>query len=257
MTDKTVEVKLTRIAPGKRAAGNGPVVRELPLSIILNGQELVTTLCSPVELEYLVAGILFSEGIVQHKNDINAITIDLAAGKADVSVTGYVSGNKPAFKPLVASGGGKGVSSYAPDTLGRCRVEADTRVTAAGVLELVSAFLRYSDSYQLTRGVHSAALSDGQHIVVFSDDIGRRNALDKVFGRCLLEGIPVEGRVIITSGRISSEILLKVAKRGIPVLISKAPPTDMGIKLATELGITLVVVHQGEIAIYSHDWRVE
>ncbi len=257
MTAATVEVKLTRVEPGKRAMESGPVVRELPLSIILNGQELVTTLCSPAELDYLVAGILFSEGIIQNKEDIGAINTNAAAGTAEVTLSGRASVIKPAFRPLVASGGGKGGSSYAPESAQRCRVESETRVSATSVLDLVSSFLHYSDTYQLTRGVHSAALSDGQKIIVFSDDIGRHNALDKVFGRCLLEGIPVAGGIIITSGRISSEILLKVARRGVPVLISKAPPTDMGIKLATELGMTLIVARPREIAVYSHDWRVE
>jgi FdhD protein len=256
MTAKTVETNYTSVTPGKRQATSGPIVCELPLTINLNGRELVTTLCSPTELEYLVAGILFSEGIIQNREDIAAITVDFAAGTAEARVAGCTDGNRTAFRPLVASGGGKGASSYAAGRPGFPGVQSETRVSAAGVQDLVSNFLHYSDAYQVTHGVHSAALCDAQKILVFSDDIGRHNALDKVFGRCLLEGISVAGGIIITSGRISSEILLKVAKRGIPVLISKAPPTDMGIKLATELGITLVVARRDEIAVYSHDWRV-
>ncbi len=256
MSAKTVEVALTVVAPGKRQPERGPVVREFPLTINLNGQELVTTLCSPVELEYLVAGILFSEGIICNKDDIRAITVDLAAGMAEASVAGCPDGKKAAFRPLVASGGAKGLSSYGSGGPVFDTVRAETRVETARILELVNDFLHHSDTYQATRGVHSAALCDGQKIIVFSDDIGRHNALDKVFGRCLLEGIPVAGGVIITSGRISSEMLLKVARRGVAVLISKAPPTDMGIKLAIELGVTLVIASKHEIAVYSHDWRV-
>ena len=256
MTAKTVEVNFTLAGPGKRQVACGPVVRELPLTINLNGRELVTTLCSPAELDYLVAGILFSEGIIQKKEDIAAITVDVAAGTVEASVVGYGDEDRPAFRPLVASGGGKGSSSYTAGRPAFIEVQSETRITAAAALELVSSFLHYSDAYQVTHGVHSAALCDGQKILVFSDDIGRHNALDKVFGRCLLEGLPVAGGIIITSGRISSEILLKVARRGVPVLISKASPTDMGIKLATELGITLIVTRRDEIAVYSHDWRV-
>lgn len=256
MTAKTVEVALTLAAPGERQSERGLVVREFPLTINLNGQELVTTLCSPAELEYLVAGILFSEGIIRNKGDIDEITVDLAAGMAEASVAGCPDGKRPAFRPLVASGGGKGLSSYGSGGPGFETVQAETRITAAALLALVDDFLHHSDTYQATRGVHSAALCDGQKIVVFSDDIGRHNALDKVFGRCLLEGIPVAGGIIMISGRISSEMLLKVARRGVAVLISKAPPTDMGVKLATQLGVTLAVARKHEIAVYSHDRRV-
>jgi FdhD protein len=256
MTAKTVEVAFTAVAPGKRQSGRTLVVRELPLTINLNGQELVTTLCSPADLEYLVAGILYSEGIIQNKEDIGAISVNLAAGTAEASVAGCVGEKTSAFKPLVASGGGKGPSSYGSGGRGFDTGRSETRMGAVDVLTLMSSFLHYSDAYQETHGMHSAALCDGQKIIVFSDDIGRHNALDKVFGRCLLDGIPIAGGIIITSGRISSEILLKVARRGIAVLISKAPPTDTGIKLAAELGVTLVVARNAEIALYSHPWRV-
>ena len=89
------------------------------------------------------------------------------------------------------------------------------------------------------------------------NDIGRHNAVDKIFGECLLNGIPTEGRIMVTSGRISSEILLKVSRRNIPIIISKSAPTDLGVKLANELGITLLGFARGKRAnVYTNDWRV-
>ena len=76
--------------------------------------------------------------------------------------------------------------------------------------------------------------------LVFNEDIGRHNAIDKIFGKCLLEGIPTADRAIITSGRITSEILHKVTKRGIPIIISISEPTNLGVRIAGTLGITLV-----------------
>jgi FdhD protein len=118
-------------------------------------------------------------------------------------------------------------------------------------------FQHSSEVFRTTGGAHSAALCREGEIVVFAEDIGRHNAVDKIFGRCLLDSIGTDGGVIVTSGRISSEILLKVGKRNIPILISKSAPTDLGVKLADDLGITLVGFVRGRrMNIYTHSWRV-
>jgi FdhD protein len=92
---------------------------------------------------------------------------------------------------------------------------------------------------------------------VFDEDIGRHNAIDKVFGRCLLQDIATDNSIVITSGRVSSEILLKVSMRNIPILISKNAPTDLGIKLAKDLGVTLVGFVRGmNMNVYANDWRI-
>ncbi|MCK5434113.1 MAG: formate dehydrogenase accessory sulfurtransferase FdhD, partial [Dehalococcoidales bacterium] len=106
-------------------------------------------------------------------------------------------------------------------------------------------------------GVHSAALCDTKNIILFSEDIGRHNAIDKIFGECMLTDLPTEDRLIITSGRISSEILFKVAKRNIPILISKSAPTNLGVKLAADFGITLIGFARGKrMNVYTDSWRV-
>jgi FdhD protein len=92
---------------------------------------------------------------------------------------------------------------------------------------------------------------------VFHEDIGRHNAIDKVFGQCLLQGISLDQRLIITSGRVSSEIVYKVAKQDIPILISKSAPTDRGVALADGLGVTLVgFVRDNKMNVYTNRWRV-
>jgi FdhD protein len=95
-------------------------------------------------------------------------------------------------------------------------------------------------------------------VLVFAEDIGRHNAVDKVLGRCLLDGIAVADRILVTSGRTSSEILFKAAGSGIPVLISKSAPTDMGVELAQELGITLIgFVRGGGMNVYAGRERID
>jgi FdhD protein len=136
-------------------------------------------------------------------------------------------------------------------------VESLLQVSVGEILALTRDFQHRSETFRATGGVHSAALCDTSNILVFNEDIGRHNALDKVFGECLLNGIPTDDRLVITSGRISSEILLKVARRNIPVLVSKSAPTNLGVKMANELGVTLVGFVRGKRAnVYTNTWRV-
>jgi FdhD protein len=256
MTSQTTDAKLTRWASGSREESHGTVVRELPFTINLDGKELVTTLCSPADLEYLVYGILFSEGVIQRRGDIVSIDIDSLSGQARVTTTMPINPCQPGFKPLVASGGSKGSSSYQTGPAAKNTARSEASITPQQIHKLVNDFLQHSAAYRMTHGVHSAALCDAGHIIVFNDDIGRHNAIDKVLGQCLLEEIETAGHIMITSGRISSEILLKVAKRDIPILISKSPPTDLGIRLANELDITLIVARNQEILVYTHERRI-
>jgi FdhD protein len=256
---KTREINLISITRQGRQEKLGMVVRELPLTIFLNGKELVTTLCSPVGLDYLAAGILASEGLLKSKDEIKKLEVDAGAGVVYVETRTDIKTNGGwLFKPLVASGGGKGSSSYKIDKIeGRAVIDKQIKVSAKEVSALVNDFLYRSSVYQATHGVHSAALCHNSGIILFHDDIGRHNAIDKVFGECLLKTIPLDDRFMITSGRISSEILLKIASRKIPILISKAAPTDLGVELADKLGITIIRFMKGKgIDIYSHDWRV-
>ncbi len=256
---KTEKLPALHITRENREEIQDVVVSELPLTIVLNGRELATTLCSPVDLDYLVVGILLSEGLIDSRDEIKSLVVDDRAGVARIETKqDRKLAREQLFKPLVASGGGKGVSSYTmPEVESRARLESMVTISAGEVLYLVGEFLHRSSAYQATRGVHSAALCHGKDILVFHDDIGRHNAIDKVFGQCLLTGIATSDRIVITSGRISSEILLKVAKRRVPVLISKAAPTGLGVKLADSLGVTLIgSVREEGMNVYSHGWRV-
>ena len=235
------------------------VTKELPLTIILNNQELITLLCSPMDLEYLAIGFLSSEGLLKSKDDIEKIIVDDQRGVVRVETD---EGKEPTkellFKRLITSGCGKGASIYnAADAQGQAKVESTLRISAIKVSALVKEFHQRSQTYRATGGVHSAALCNTKSILAFSEDIGRHNAIDKIFGECLLRDIPTEDRILITSGRISSEILLKVAKRNIPILISKSAPTGLGVRLAIDWGITLIGFVRGErMNVYTNGWRV-
>ena len=253
------KVPIFRLTGEGKSSADDTVVREFPLTIILNNQELVTLLCSPTHLDYLAVGFLSSEGLLKSKDEIKKITVDDQRGVVRVETEGESEqAGELMFKRLITSGCGRGASFYsAADVVGQIKVESQTSISALEVFELVKGFQHRSQIFRTTGGVHSAALCDTKSILLFSEDIGRHNAIDKIFGECVLKDIPADGRIIVTSGRVSSEILLKAAKKNIPLLISKSAPTDMGVKLANDLGVTLIGFVRGKrMNVYANDWRV-
>ncbi|MEE8353150.1 MAG: formate dehydrogenase accessory sulfurtransferase FdhD [Dehalococcoidales bacterium] len=235
------------------------VAEEFPLTVVLNDQELVTLLCSPMDLKYLAVGFLLSEGLLAGKDDVAKIVVDDRTGVVRVETRGETDTDRERlFKRLITSGCGRGATFYrAADAEGLTIVDSAAEITPGDIFRLTSEFQHHSQLYLSTHGVHSAALCDGARMEVFYEDLGRHNAVDKVFGRCLLDDISTDGRLLISSGRVSSEILLKVAKRNIPIVVSIAAPTDAAVELADSLGVTLVgSVRGGKMSVYSHDRRV-
>ena len=258
MDDEVEKVPILRLTQEGRSNIEDIVAREFPLTLILNNQELVTLLCSPMNLKYLAIGFLSSEGLLKSKKEIKKIIVDARRGVVRVETEESRELDRDVlFKRLITSGCGRGVSFYSATDAASQKVESRVEMSVHSVFTLVSDFQHRSQIYRATGGVHSAALCDRESILVFSEDIGRHNAIDKIFGECILKDIPTDERMIITSGRISSEILLKVAKRNIPIIISKSAPTDLGVKLANDLGVTLLGFVRGKrINAYANDWRI-
>ena len=111
--------------------------------------------------------------------------------------------------------------------------------------------------YRLCGGVHASALSDTKNLLVVAEDIGRHNTLDKIQGECLLSGLRTRDRLLLSTGRISSEMLLKAAKMQVPVVVSRHSPTGAAVSLAHDLGIALVGHARGDrLSVYSHPERL-
>ena len=256
----TIEtIQIERIDGQGRNRIEDTIIKELPCTIIFNNHELVTLLCSPDDIKYLAVGFLFSEGLLENKEEIKKALVDDKRGIVRIETVEDKTGDDELiFKRMITSGCGKGASFYSyADAQKNIKVESQFSVSSAEIIALVKEFQHYSQLYKETHGVHSAALCDNNSIVLFQDDIGRHNAIDKIFGKCLLEGIDTNNHLIITSGRITSEILVKVAKRNIPILVSPSGPTNLGVKLATDLGVTLIGFVRGQrMNIYSNGWRV-
>ncbi len=258
MTDSLEKVEILRVTDQGQATVEDIVVGEFPMTLMLNDQELVTLLCTPSDLKYLAAGFLFSEGFIESKDDIRQVTASEGTGVVRVEIEAPEGIDRETlFSRIITSGCGRGASFYSATDLSGEKVQSLASIPVANILALTKEFQHRSETYRATGGVHSAALCDERSILVFSEDIGRHNAMDKVFGECLMKDIPTEDRVVVTSGRISSEILLKVSRRKVPILLSKSAPTSLGVKLANDLGITLVGFVRGKRAnVYTNAWRV-
>lgn len=257
--DNTETFQITRFSEAGQEQIEATVARERPLTIILNNQELVTLLCSPSDIKALAVGFLASEGLIKQKSDLKQVLADERRGIVRMQTTADISQTEDlVFKRFITTGCGRGATFYSPaDVQEDITVDAATHITVPEVFQLVHTFLRTSDMYKDTGGVHSAALCSTTDMLVLMDDVGRHNAIDKIVGHCLLEDIAIEGKIIISTGRISSEMLLKVAKRNIPIVMSKSAPTALGVHLADKVGLTLIGFIRGKrMNVYTHPWRI-
>lgn len=252
------KVAIHHVTADNKEIAEDIIVREYPLTIILNGQELVTLLCSPSDLKYLAIGFLFSEGLLKSKQDIKRVVVDEGKGIVHVELKNKThTDNETIFKRLITPGCGRGASFYSTSDTRLDIVKSELTISAVEILELMKVFQRRSLVFRTTGGVHSAALCDNRNILIFNEDIGRHNAIDKIFGQCLDKNIPTDKNIILTSGRVSSEIIVKIARRYVPILVSKSAPTSSGVKMADELGITLIGFVRGtRMNVYTHAWRV-
>lgn len=259
MDSQTEKLPVLKLTETGRSSIEDMVAREFPLTIVLNNRELVTLLCSPANLKYLAVGFLSSEGLIKSKDEIKKVIVDDQRGVARVETeSDQQLATAGLFKRFITSGCGKGASFYnAADARDQVKVESQIEISAPEVLTLAHEFQHRSQIYRATGGVHSTALCDTMNIIVFGEDIARHNALDKVFGECMLNGIATDDRIIITSGRVSSEILLKIARRKVPIIVSKSAPTSLAVRLAADLGVTLVGFVRGRrMNVYTHPERI-
>jgi FdhD protein len=225
---------------------------EKRLIISVNGKEVLSLYCTPLMVRELVVGIFMTEDIIkgqwcsermsiQYGDDI---LVDIPA-EGDISTEGAV----------ITSGCIGGITF--PKRQKIQKIEDDFQINISSLKDLFRRFQNASELYKLTGCVHSAALSDGREILCLAEDIGRHNAVDKVIGFSLLEGIPFERKIMLASGRLSSEIVSKCAKWAIPVVASRTAPTSLSLEIAEKSGITVVgFIRADRLNVYTNPQRI-
>lgn len=227
------------------------VPRELQLKIYINRRHLANILCTPIKLNYLIMGYLYAEGIISSIEDVAEMQISAGDALADVLLKNSQFA-LPGVKTIASGCSGDGVF----ETEGQ-RVDSSLAVNPQEVLLLMGQLEEEMELYRLGGGVHTSALADTKKLLVVAEDIGRHNTLNKIQGECLLEGIQTKDRLVLITGRISSEMLLKAAKMQAPIVVSRHSPTSRAILLAEEMDIALVGEARGSrLTVFTHPERL-
>ncbi|HZW35647.1 MAG TPA: formate dehydrogenase accessory sulfurtransferase FdhD, partial [Candidatus Deferrimicrobiaceae bacterium] len=230
-------------------------VAEFPLALTVNGVDLATLICSPHDLAYLVGGFLRMQGLVNRPDDFLALSVCADFRVAMVRIRGNVPER---LKPTITSGCGSGITFNLPAPSPQQYPAAGRSVfTPEQIFSMMKELARRADSYRTHGGIHSAAVGDGKTVLLHAEDLGRHNTLDRIAGEALFRSIDLSGKILVTSGRVSSEMAAKAAGLGIALIASRTSPTDMAVRICEERGITLVGYARGrKFTLYTHPWRI-
>ncbi|MGE4263467.1 MAG: formate dehydrogenase accessory sulfurtransferase FdhD [Desulfovibrio sp.] len=229
------------------ASGHKPIaieaIREVPLTIYLNDREVVTLLCTGKYPRHLAVGFLKSDALITDPAQLLEVDItddtERITAKVTVSHDPWAEGRT--IQRSITSGCGKGTNfDRNVATISKRRVVSDLKVSPAQILALAGELKERSTLYGRTRGCHNSSLCTPREMLLFREDIGRHNAIDMIVGECFLEGIPTEDKMIVSTGRVASEILLKTVRIGVSVLASTAVATSFSVQLARTIGLTLI-----------------
>jgi len=238
---------------------NEMIAIESPFTVMLNGQEFATLVCSPTDIDDLLVGFLASEGIIRSHDEITSISIDKDRGFAYIELVKTLERNQGDHsKRFIGSCCGKSRQFYLKNDVKTAKtVNSQVLISVNQCYSLMNQLQQASKHFKETGGVHNAALATVNDILTIRTDIGRHNALDKIYGDIIKNHISLKNKVIVFSGRISSEVLLKVSKIGIGILLSKSAPSDLALNLANDLGITTIGFIRGDkMNVYTHPRRI-
>ncbi|MGA2549704.1 MAG: formate dehydrogenase accessory sulfurtransferase FdhD [Burkholderiaceae bacterium] len=219
---------------------------EHPLTIYVNKRELVTLMTLGVAPEALVLGYLRNQRLVEALEDVASIQVDWETGAAAVYTRAALESiDERTAHRIVTTGCGQGtVFGGLLDELERIELDDSVRITAEGIYAIVEKIRGHPCIYRQAGSVHGCALfessPDTARMLMFFEDVGRHNAVDAIAGQMWLEGIDGRDKVFYTTGRLTSEMVIKAAQMGMPVLMSRSGVTQMGYQVATQLRMTLL-----------------
>ncbi len=253
------EVGAIKVKEGKSTPISDTVVLEYPFTLHINGEQYVTLVCSPQHLEEMVYGLLFSDNIIHGMEDVEDLSVVQDKGLARIQLRDRLDDRKKhRGRRVITSGCGKSTVFYNVEDLVTQRpIRSDVTVTPEVIQEIMKAFDKSSGIYFSTGGTHSCALCKEDAILFFASDIGRHNALDKCVGYLLKNAIEPDGCYVVSSGRLSSEMVYKCMRAGIGVVASRSATTKLAIEVADQVGMTLIGFVRGRrMNVYTHPERI-
>jgi len=250
------KVNIKKLHNGNKVELLDSIVVEKVLNLFVNNNFYASLMCTPSEVKELAAGFLFSENIICSPDGITNVE---QRDEESICITlSYNLNNELRVRKAITSGCASGtipLSSISEH--GTNYIESEYKFKVESILAFMKEFNSKSDLFKETGGVHSCCLCDNDGLVYFSEDIGRHNAFDKIVGKALLDGVEFKDKLIMTTGRISSEIIIKATKAKIPIVVSHSASTDLALTIAKASNITVVgFVRGSKMNVYCCQHRI-
>jgi FdhD protein len=234
------------------------VIVESSVSLTVNGEVWLTFMCTPIDLEALAVGFLFNEKLIGSSDEIASVRICPTGDNVDVWLNHSVEKPELWKKTSGCTGGVTSIDANQTIAQEPRQVNLDsTTISAEQITRLVERLLEAQDLYRKSGGVHTSVLTDGIARYITGEDIGRHNTLDKIAGKVILDRVDLEKKILLTTGRISSDMMQKASRIGASIVISRTSPSSLSIETALQMGITLIgYARRTQFRLYTHPERV-
>lgn len=233
----------------------GVVPAEAVITLQVNGKALVRLMCTPTQLEDLALGFLFNEGLIAGIDEVAVVEICSGGEGVDVWLEHDIETQVVRSITSGCSGG----TTFEDLRKAEHRIESQVIITPERVTALMRGMDEAAELHRRAGGVHAAALASAssEKLLSVAEDVGRHNTLDKIAGSCLRQRVSTRGGLLLTSGRVSSEMVSKAAHMEVPVIVSRTSPTSLSIELAEAWGITLAgYTRRKSFRIYAGEKRI-
>jgi FdhD protein len=251
----TVEIEAQRFSKDKLETAVISLARESPYTLFVNDREILSIATLPTHLKELFVGFLVSEGVLVQPEEILECAVDHSARivrvELDVPEERLEGLQK---KGMLTSGCAGGVIfSVEAATTRNQIIRKPLKVYSSTIIQRMKELDRYPGLYSVTRGVHAASLADADRTLVVLEDLGRHNAVDKIVGHCFLHRLKTSDKLLLSTGRITSEVLIKAARSNFPIIVSRSSASSVAIATAKQQQIDVVTyVRAGRFNYFSH-----
>ncbi|GAB6045703.1 formate dehydrogenase accessory sulfurtransferase FdhD [Caminibacter profundus] len=253
--------KVIKVKGDKKFEFEDTLIREIKIDIYLNGKRVVSMMATPIDQKALAVGYLISEGIINNPKDIKKIEIkndglivDIAANVNQEKI------EKLNEEAIIISGCGKSITANVdidPSKIEAAKIDSNKTITTKEIFKQMEKFYQSCPLYEKTGCVHTARLYFDEDTYFDAEDIAQHSTVDKAAGKAILAGLDPKNGIMMVSGRLSSEMIVKAIMHKIPILISRTATTCLGAKIADTFNLTLIGFVRGDkMNIYTNDWRV-
>jgi len=234
------------------------VIVETPVSLTVNGDIWLSFMCTPIDLEAMAVGFLFNESLLSSTSEIASVRVCPGGDNIDLWLNHQVE--KPVLwkRTSGCTGGITSIQTIEPALPKLPQTDPDnSTISLEQITRLIDKLFESQALYRRSGGVHTSVLTDGKTIDLVGEDIGRHNTLDKIAGKMLLNHIELQSKILLTTGRISSEMIQKASRIGASIVISRTSPSSLSVEAAEQLGITLIgYARRNQFRLYTHPERI-